>query len=52
MIKVIIKKVKSKVCGEAKHINAFHSIAEEALRKGWRGPRDLSKNLDSYLYGK
>lgn len=27
-------------------------LAEEAERKGWSGPKDLSSNVDRYLYEK
>jgi len=30
----------------------FLSMAREAERKKWRGPKDLASNVDKYLYGK
>jgi len=27
------------------------SMAKEAERKKWRGPKDLATNMDTYLYG-
>lgn len=52
--KFTLKIKKSRVTKKRKYKNAGEwllSMAKEAERKGFKGPKDLASNVDKYLYG-
>ena len=53
--KITLKNKKSQVRKERKYKSAGEwllSMAKEAERKGFKGPKDLASHVDKYLYGK